>query len=304
METLKRAWKNRYFRVIVDVALAFMLSLVFLFSLRLILGVEHPLLVVSSGSMMPTLNIGDIIVIQGVDPSQINVGDILVFRSPRDPSVLIVHRAIEIERDEYGKVIKVSTSGDAIGERDIFSPWSVSLLVGKVIMRVPYIGNIYLFIHQEGELGRWSFIIVLAIMIVLIALILFIDKENGEEEVRVKERKVGIRLAYIVAVDALLISFLIFSLWGFLVIWRPGAIQPREAIILGMYRDLELNEKKFGEAILQWGFMTYRIDCRIGDSIRLGVLTFSWFQLSLLILIIFNGHEIFNLLVRPYLRKK
>lgn len=299
METLRRIWRSRYFWAVMDVALAFILSLAILFSLRLILGVEHPLLVVSSGSMIPTLNIGDMIVVQAVDPSQVNVGDIVVFRNPRNPDnpdePPIVHRVISIERNEYGRVTRISTAGDRTRIIDHFSPWDASLLIGKVILRVPYVGNLYLFLHQGGGFNRGLIVIIATAIIILIALTLLMDIRDRGEKTE-EERKIGVRLAYIAAVNMLIISFLVFSLWGFITI-------SREAIILGMYRDLQLNEEKFGSAKLNWGFMTYRIDCQIGDSMLLGAPTFSWFQLSLLILIIFNGHEMIDLLVRPHLKR-
>ncbi|MEM2401634.1 MAG: signal peptidase I [Candidatus Bathyarchaeia archaeon] len=296
METLRRVWRNRYFWAVMDVALALILSLAILFSLRLILGVEHPLLVVSSGSMIPTLNIGDMIVVQTADPSQVNIGDVVVFRNPINPNEPpIVHRVISIDRNENGRVTRISTAGDRTRIVDRFSPWNASLLIGRVILRVPYFGNLYLFLHQWGDFNGGLIIIIIAAIVILIALTLFTDnKDRGEKSEG--ERKVGVRLAYIAAVNMLIISFMVFSLWGFVII-------SRETIILGMYRDLQLNKEKFGNANLSWGFMTYRIDCRIGDSVLMGVPTFSWFQLSLLILITFNGREVFDLLIRPQLKR-
>ena len=53
----------------------------------------HP---VSSESMVPTLNVGDLIVVRGVDPGSVTVGTVIVFHSPRNYDMLIVHRVVGI----------------------------------------------------------------------------------------------------------------------------------------------------------------------------------------------------------------
>lgn len=300
-DSLKKLWRSKYFQVFVDIALALIISSAFLLSLRLFLGVEYPLLVVSSGSMIPTLNIGDLIVVQGAEPSQINIGDIVVFRSPRNPTELIVHRVVKISSGQDG--YKITTVGDAVGgSADQFSPWDGSLLIGRVVMRIPYIGNLYLLLHPGGvNRSVFTAVIIMAI-IILIAIMLFSDLES-EDSGSEKQRRISPEhLIYIAAVNILLISLIVFSLWGYIEIWQPGAIPSQKVKVLGMFPDLQWNEI-YGEAILSWGFMTYKIDCKMGGSVRLGVPTFSWFQLFLLALIMFDAHEIFNLIVRPNLKK-
>ena len=311
LDALKKIYKNKYFRAIVNVALAFLIAFSLLFCLRLVLGVEYPLLVVSSGSMMPTLNIGDLIIAQSIDPSQINAdkltGDILVFRDPRNLNELIVHRAVRIYKGEDNHYLIV-TSGDATRiTSDQFSPWDSSLLVGKVIMRIPYIGNITLFFYSEKNL---STIILFLTILVLIALIVFTElsqEENSSKIEKKKTQKSKLYIIYVITINVLIITFMIFSLWGSLAFWQPGASSSNKVMILGMYCDLQFHkmsyERMYGKevkAYLSLGFMTYRIDCQLDEGVRPGVPTFSWFQFSLLLLILFDGWEIFNL-IYPYL---
>lgn len=300
-DSFKRLWGSKYFQVFLDIALALIISSTLLLSLRLFLGVKHPLLVVSSGSMMPTLNIGDLIVVQGAEPPQISIGDIVVFRSPRNPAELIVHRVVKISSGQGG--YKITTVGDAVGgSADQFSPWDGSLLVGRVVMRVPFIGNLYLFLHPGGTNRSVFTAIVVIAIVILMAIILFSDIEK-EDEKNEKRRKISLEhFLYVAAVNLLLASLVFFSLWGYIEIWQPGAIPPQRVKVLGMFPDVRWNEN-YGEAILSWGFMTYRIDCKIGSSVRLGVPTLSWFQLFLLTLILFDIHEVFNLIVRPNQKK-
>ena len=67
-----------------------------------------------------TLSIGDIIIVQGVNPKDLNTNypnsDIIVFHSPNDPSILIVHRIIGTET--VNGTTYYQTKGDGNG-----NPW-------------------------------------------------------------------------------------------------------------------------------------------------------------------------------------
>jgi signal peptidase I len=60
----------------------------------LALGTEIPVVAVTSGSMEPTLQRGDLIVVQGQDFSDIAVGDVIIFKTEHT-GVPIIHRVIE-----------------------------------------------------------------------------------------------------------------------------------------------------------------------------------------------------------------
>jgi len=82
--------------------------------MALLLGTFTPVMVVPSWSMAPTLNVGDLILVVGVDPASVSVGDIIVFNvpSPHDrytPSP-IVHRVIEVNVE--GGEVYFRTKGD------------------------------------------------------------------------------------------------------------------------------------------------------------------------------------------------
>ena len=134
---------------------------------------DYPLLTVASGSMIPTLNIGDLIVVQGVvNASELSVaskpdGEIIVFRSPRIEGELIVHRAVYKEFHE--SLWYFRTQGDANYGPDNWwgsDTWngmiSQNRLVGRVVGKAPWIGYVPLYIRtREG-------IILIVILIVLI----------------------------------------------------------------------------------------------------------------------------------------
>ncbi|MEM3765775.1 MAG: hypothetical protein QXU46_01965, partial [Candidatus Bathyarchaeia archaeon] len=63
IETLKKLWKNDYFQTAITIALIFLIVFSLYYSAQAVLGTPYPVLAVASGSMLPTLNIGDLIVV-------------------------------------------------------------------------------------------------------------------------------------------------------------------------------------------------------------------------------------------------
>lgn len=81
--------------------------------LRLAFDTNNPFYVVSSGSMVPTLQINDVLVVRdGGSWDDIEVGDIIVFDRPDGEDRVIVHRVIEVTENSAGEQV-VRTKGDA-----------------------------------------------------------------------------------------------------------------------------------------------------------------------------------------------
>jgi signal peptidase len=129
-------------------------------ALRLALATEHPVLVVVSGSMVPTLNVGDIIFIKGVPADKIDVGTIIVFHSPREYDTLVVHRVVQ-KIDKSGTVY-FKTRGDFNRYTD---DWLVpnDSVVGAFSTRMPYVG---VAVMKLREPAGTAFIIVLIILLI------------------------------------------------------------------------------------------------------------------------------------------
>ncbi|MCS7115328.1 MAG: signal peptidase I [Nitrososphaerota archaeon] len=286
---LKKLWKNEYFQTLTIIALEFVIVLGLYFSASAMLGAEYPALAVASGSMLPTLNIGDLIILQKVNPAEVHAdpltGDILVYKRGNE---LIVHRAVKIEL--INGVYWVTTRGDNNYVND--PPWPETALVGKVIARIPYVGNLPLFFHSE----RNMYVFLIICLVILVLLVLTSGSSVAEKPIKEEKKiwKINFRAASFFAINFLIVGFLIFSLWGYLEFWQPGA-SPARATIFGMWKDLQFHESFSKEALLHLGFMTYRIDCQVDGGIRVGVPTFSWFQLSLLAFIMFNAWKILPL---------
>ena len=94
--------------------------------------------IVGSGSMTPTINVGDAIIIDKVaetEMDKLKVGDILVFKVNKS---IYTHRIINIDviNDEYF----ISTKGDRVG--NVVDDWLVKRkdVIGVVKFRIPYVG--------------------------------------------------------------------------------------------------------------------------------------------------------------------
>ncbi len=134
--------------------------------LKIGLNTEYPVLVVVSGSMVPTLNQGDIILIHGVDPATIGQRTIIVFHSPRDYRTLIVHRVGEVVRSNEG--IFFVTKGDNNPVQDNWNPEPgvpSKYVVGSFIAKIPYVG--FVVMKMREPLGIAIIILVMAAVILL-----------------------------------------------------------------------------------------------------------------------------------------
>jgi signal peptidase I len=194
--TLKKLWRSEYVQTAVIIGLMVLIVLGFWYGAQIAMNTPDPALAVVSGSMcIPqdalcdgwthpfarTLHIGDMIIIQGVNPADLSAdypnSDIIVFHKPTDPSDLIVHRIVAKEVID-GKIY-FYTKGDgnpvdrwpnALQPSD-HDPWgkvSEDLVVGKVIMRIPWLGHIILFMRNSVGL---PIIIALIILLVIIEFI-------------------------------------------------------------------------------------------------------------------------------------
>jgi signal peptidase len=186
-------WKNEYFQTLVTIVLVVVVVFGFWFGSQLVLRSEYPALAVASGSMcvLPgyqcdgwshpferTLHLGDLIIVQGVDASQIHAapypdGDIIVFKQSYSGGELIVHRAIE--KQEADGQISFVTKGDGNSSPDS-SRVPASNVVGRVVMRIPWIGHLALLMRNSSGM-----IVIIALIIVLVVLEFVIPIVSGKK---------------------------------------------------------------------------------------------------------------------------
>ncbi len=160
-----------------------------------------------------TLQIGDLIIIQGVDADSLNVdypnSDIIVFHRPDNPTELIVHRIVS--KMAIDEKLYFFTKGDGNppviwpnSKESMYDPWFNSnssiprgavnedLVIGKVIMRIPLIGYIPMTVQaitSGNPFAILPIIIILVILLILIEVVLPMikrkeaqNKQNPETE--------------------------------------------------------------------------------------------------------------------------
>ena len=120
--------------------------------------------VVLSGSMEPTLQVGDFLIVKKAE--NYTEGDIVVYQNRNE---LIVHRIISIDGENY------ITKGDANNTED--EPITLDKIEGVVISHIPYIGNIFNILRTP--LG---IIALLALAIILIESSFKKEKQMGDKK--------------------------------------------------------------------------------------------------------------------------
>jgi signal peptidase I len=186
MQRVKRVWKNEYFQTGIMVCLIVALVLGFWYGSRWVLNSDYPMLAVASGSMSlpkgapddgwsnpfsPTLHTGDLIIVEGFKNTSQDVyaaplnesgrsGDILVFRAD-DTGELIVHRAVGKIVEPDGRVEYI-TQGDNNDVPGPYSPTPAENVIGKVVMRIPWVGHIALYMRNSTG------ILLIAILVIVI----------------------------------------------------------------------------------------------------------------------------------------
>ena len=121
--------------------------------------------VILSGSMLPTIEIKDVVVTKKIAEDRLEIGDIITFISP-DPrfgGISVTHRIIEKIYDETQGVYKYRTQGDNNNVAD-GTPVSNDYILGKVILKIPKLGYIQDILASKGGLIIFVLIPCLAIL--------------------------------------------------------------------------------------------------------------------------------------------
>jgi signal peptidase len=113
-----------------------------------------------SGSMEPTLMVGDTVIDRRIEARDARPGDIVTFRDPEDASRLLTHRIVKYR--VQGDRAYIVTKGDA---NTGVEKWSIPLggTVGRVEFDIPKLG--YATMHAGGRFGRLGLIVVPALLL-------------------------------------------------------------------------------------------------------------------------------------------
>jgi len=179
--------------IIKDIAIVVVAVVIMWIGIQVVFGTEMltlegnqikvggPFYVVVSGSMIPVLQVYDIIVIQGHDPfEEVEIGDIIVFDRPSDHNRVIVHRVVSITNEDP-KTIR--TQGDAnpasIPGTDF--PITEEEYIGKVAYIIPQLGYVTQILQPPTNY------IIIAVVIGIMVIKQFTGKKKDSDDLVSKE---------------------------------------------------------------------------------------------------------------------
>lgn len=186
LRELGEIWGNGTLRALFLLVLVLLANFAFQQALVLVLKTERPLHTPISGSMRPTLNIGDLLIIEGgLSAEDVHVGpedgDIIIFRDPKNPSgIPIVHRAID--KFQEREMWYFRTKGDNNSNPD---SWRVpeDYLIGRVIWHIPLLGYFLRFLDETEiyNVAGYSVTLRMVIIAVLIVAFFFLEYTSTSE---------------------------------------------------------------------------------------------------------------------------
>lgn len=139
-------------------------------------------MIITSGSMQPDINVGDIVFSKKTDPSNIKKDDVISFWDPENPNKIVTHKVkgTEIKNGE----LYFNTYGIYTGSDD--SPVPADNLVGVYVGKIPLIGNILLV--GQSPIGLVLFLLI-PLGVVLIFDYMFQTKKLDKKDQEIIELK-------------------------------------------------------------------------------------------------------------------
>lgn len=132
--------------------------------------------VVLSGSMMPEIQVGEIVYAKEVATSELEVGDVITYHLTG--STMVTHRIVGINENEQ----MVITKGDANDTVD-GTPVTFSNIKGRVGFHVPYLG--YISIYIKTPIG----ILAICGIVMLLLLLNFLPDALEREKEAMKQKE-------------------------------------------------------------------------------------------------------------------
>lgn len=141
--------------------------------------------VVLSGSMLPDIQIKDIVVTKKVPAEELEVNDIITFITPdtRFGGISVTHRIIDKYYDEALGTYSYRTKGDANNVADSVLVPNNNVL-GKVILKVPKLGYLQDILSSKGGL---IIVVLIPCLVILSYDIMKVFKKIGQKTKLIKE---------------------------------------------------------------------------------------------------------------------
>ena len=141
--------------------------------------------VVLSGSMLPTIQIKDVVVTKKIPEEKLQINDVITFISPdeRFGGISVTHRIIDKIYDESKGIYTYRTKGDNNNIADSVLVPNDNIL-GKVIFKIPKLGYIHDVLSSKGGL---IILVLIPCLVILSYDIMKIFKRLGQKTKLIKE---------------------------------------------------------------------------------------------------------------------
>ena len=134
-------------------------------------------------SMRPTLEIGDLVVVQAVPYSSVKIGDVIVFAEPAPGGgcldIVIVHRVVNITSEGLYTQGDNRFTNPRPDEPLSWPPVPPECLKGMVVVSLPFLGRI-----SEAFPPPINYILVGGIVLLIFVIELFTGRKEGQEKER------------------------------------------------------------------------------------------------------------------------
>jgi signal peptidase len=144
------------------VALGFGIGMAAIVTLPAVFGYQS--LTVVSGSMVPTLGVGSVVIDEVISPAEARPGDIVTFKDPLHPRQL-THRLQKVRVE--GDTFYMTTLGDA---NDVPEHWSVPRTghIGRVVAHLPKLGYVRQWLGSRyARLGAMGIVLLLGALLLV-----------------------------------------------------------------------------------------------------------------------------------------
>ena len=171
----------RFFKKTFVIGFMFILSLILFISKiiskdKLPMSFGYAFLSIETGSMEPTIEVDDVVIIKKIDPEAYKEDDIVAFWMNETDVIPTVHRIVKIEGNQ------VTTKGDnPINDNDPVH--DINNLIGVEVLTIPKLGKFIDFVRStEGIITIVAAGIVLIVVPDVVAGIINKVKNKNEEE--------------------------------------------------------------------------------------------------------------------------
>jgi signal peptidase I len=150
-----------------DIAIVAIGVVIVWLGIRLVFDTANPFYIVSSGSMVPNLNVDDVLIVRdGGSFNSLNLGDIIVFHRPIGGDRVIVHRVVDIRdiviNSQEERIVRTKGDANPSSIPGVDFPITEKEYIGKVAFVIPGIGVITRAISPPV-----NYIIIAAILAIL-----------------------------------------------------------------------------------------------------------------------------------------